>query len=431
MPRAKAWLPGIGLVLLLLAGGAFAVAGFTASDKPIVVRQLVETVTALGMDAQIQSLSNNTLHLFRSNTSRSSDTAEAMLARLGMSDKAAADFMRSNPLVRDSLLGRGGRQLSAETDEDNHLIKLTARWATESNSSFQRLVVEQTTQGFTARRETGEYKASVKLSGGLIQTSLFAATDDAHIPDSIAVQLAEIFSGDIDFHRSVRKGDHFTVSYETLEADGESLKHGKVLSAEYVNKGKPYQAMWFQENPDKPGGYYNLSGQSLKRAYLASPLAFSRVTSGFSMRFHPIFQTWRAHLGVDYAAPQGTAVRNVGLGVVESAGPMGGYGNAVVVKHNNGHSTLYAHLSKLLVKRGQSVDQSQTIGLVGATGWATGPHLHFEFRVNGKHQDPLLLARQSEAIPVSAQARDRFDIQAKEVAQQLSTSAVAFANINP
>lgn len=431
MPSSQPWLLRIGALMLFAAGGAFAIAGFSTADKVIPVQQLVEAVNSLGMQAQIESLNNHNLHLFRSDTSRASDTAESLLARLGMTDKAAADFMRSNPLVRESLLGRAGRSLSAETDEDNHLLKLTARWTTDSNSSFQRLVVEQTGQGFTARRETGELKASIKLTGGLIQTSLFAATDDARIPDSIAMQLADIFSGDIDFHRSLRKGDRFTVSYETLEADGEPLKPGKVLSAEFVNKGKSYQAMWFQDSADKPGSYYNLNGQSLRRAYLASPLAFSRVTSGFSMRFHPIFQTWRAHLGVDYAAPQGTPVRNVGLGVVESAGTMGGYGNAVVIKHNNGHSTVYAHLSKMLVKRGQSVAQGQTIGLVGATGWATGPHLHFEFRVNGKHQDPLLLARQSETIPVPAHARERFNVLAKEVAQQLSTSAVAFADINP
>jgi murein DD-endopeptidase MepM/ murein hydrolase activator NlpD len=260
---------------------------------------------------------------------------------------------------------------------------------------------------------------------------LFAATDDARIPDSIAVQLAEIFSGDIDFHRALRKGDRFTVSYESLEADGEILKSGRVLSAEFVNKGKSYQAMWFQEAADKQGGYYNLDGQSLRRVYLASPLAFSRVSSGFKMRFHPILQEWRAHLGVDYAAAKGTPVRNVGLGVVESAGNMGGYGNAIVIKHNNGHSTVYAHLSKVLVKRGQRVNQGQVIGLVGATGWATGPHLHFEFRVNGRHQDPLLLAKQSETIPVPAHARERFNLQAKEVAQQLSASAVAFANTPP
>ena len=406
-------------------------AGLSRFEQPVQIQQLVEAVSTLSTDSQIQSLTSNGMRLYRSDASRSNDTADSLLMRLGVVDKAAADFLRSNPLVRDNLLGRAGRLLNAESDGDNHLLKLTVRWTTDSNTSFERLVIEKTDAGYNAFRDTGPLKSSVRLSGGLIQSSLFAATDDARIPDSIAVQLAEIFSGDIDFHRALRKGDRFTVSYESLEADGEILKSGRVLSAEFVNKGKSYQAMWFQEAADKQGGYYNLDGQSLRRVYLASPLAFSRVSSGFKMRFHPILQEWRAHLGVDYAAAKGTPVRNVGLGVVESAGTMGGYGNAIVIKHNNGHSTVYAHLSKVLVKRGQRVNQGQIIGLVGATGWATGPHLHFEFRVNGRHQDPLLLAKQSETVPVPAHARERFNLQAKEVAQQLSASAVAFANTPP
>jgi len=416
---------------MLGAGGAFAVASLSRLEQPVQIQQLVEAVSTLSTDSQIQSLNNNGLRLYRSDVSRSNDTTDSLLTRLGVVDKAAADFLRSNPLVRDNLLGRAGRLLNAESDGDNHLLQLTVRWTTESNTSFESLVIEKTDVGYSAIRDTGPLKSSVRLSGGLIQSSLFAATDDARIPDSIAVQLAEIFSGDIDFHRALRKGDRFTVSYESLEADGEILKSGRVLSAEFVNKGKRYQAMWFQESPDQQGGYYSLDGQSLRRVYLASPLAFSRVSSGFKMRFHPILQEWRAHLGVDYAAAKGTPVRNVGLGVVESAGSMGGYGKAIVIKHNNGHSTVYAHLSKIMVKRGQRVNQGQVIGLVGATGWATGPHLHFEFRVNGRHQDPLLLAKQSETIPVPAHARERFNLQAKEVAQQLSASAVAFANTSP
>ena len=431
LPNARAWVWRIGAVLMLGAGGAFAVAGLSRFEQPVQIQQLVEAVSTLSTDSQIQSLTSNGMRLYRSDASRSNDTADSLLMRLGVVDKAAADFLRSSPLVRDNLLGRAGRLLNAESDGDNHLLKLTVRWTTDSSTSFERLVIEKTDAGYSAFRDTGPLKSSVRLSGGLIQSSLFAATDDARIPDSIAVQLAEIFSGDIDFHRALRKGDRFTVSYESLEADGEILKSGRVLSAEFVNKGKSYQAMWFQEAADKQGGYYNLDGQSLRRVYLASPLAFSRVSSGFKMRFHPILQEWRAHLGVDYAAAKGTPVRNVGLGVVESAGNMGGYGNAIVIKHNNGHSTVYAHLSKVLVKRGQRVNQGQVIGLVGATGWATGPHLHFEFRVNGRHQDPLLLAKQSETIPVPAHARERFNLQAKEVAQQLSASAVAFANTPP
>jgi murein DD-endopeptidase MepM/ murein hydrolase activator NlpD len=425
VPKARSWAWQISLLLLLGAGGALAVAGLSPLSSPPQVKQLVEAVSTLSLDPQIQSLVNGDLRLYRSDTSRSTDTTDSLLARLNVSDAQAAEFLRGNPLVKSHLLGRAGRLLRAELDDDKRLWRLTARWASDSNVSFQRLVIERQGQAFTARLEEGELSRSVRLSSASIQSSLFAATDDARIPDSIAVQLAEIFSGDIDFHRALRVGDHFTVAYEALEADGETLKSGKVLSAEFVNRGKSFQALWFQENAAHPGGYYNLEGQSLRRTYLASPLAFSRVTSGFKMRFHPILQTWRAHLGVDYASPTGTAVRAIGVGVVESAGTMGGYGNAVVLKHANGHSTVYAHLSQMLVKRGQSVAQGQTIGKVGETGWATGPHLHFEFRVNGKHQDPLLMARKSETIPVSAQARPAFDQLAKQVSQQLAAASLA------
>ena len=417
------------LIGSLTIGAAIAVAGFgDTRPSPVPIKTLVETVTAVGLDFQVSNLMKDSLRLYRSGTSRASDNADAMLGRLGVNDPAAAAFMRSHPVVRESLLGKSARMLNAEVDDDNRLLKLTARWTTDSNETFERLVIEKGQDDWVVHRDAGAYKASVRLSGGQIQTSLFAATDDARIPDSVAIQLADIFSGDIDFHRALRKGDHFSVMYESLEADGEALKTGKVLSAEFVNKGHAYQAMWFRESEQKPGGYYNLQGESLRRTYLASPLAFSRVSSGFNMRFHPILQTWRAHLGVDYAATQGTPVRSVGVGVVESAGTLGGYGQAVVIRHNHGHSTLYGHLSKLMVKRGQSVSQGQTLGLVGATGWATGPHLHFEFRVQGVHKDPALLARHSESVPVAPHARAEFLRQADRVAKQLASAAVAFAD---
>ena len=144
-------------------------------------------------------------------------------------------------------------------------------------------------------------------------------------------------------------------------------------------------------------------------------MEFSRVTSGFKMRFHPILQTWRAHLGVDYAAPTGTPVRTVGDGVVDFAGVQGGFGNVVFVNHGNNNTTVYAHLSRINVHKGEKISQGQTIGAVGSTGWATGPHLHFEFRVNGMHHDPLTIARQSEAIPVTAAVKPQFDLAASSV----------------
>jgi murein DD-endopeptidase MepM/ murein hydrolase activator NlpD len=190
-----------------------------------------------------------------------------------------------------------------EADGQQALLALTARWSPEDNGQFKRLLVERTSSGFSSRLETAELSASARLSSGTIRSSLFAATDAAGLPDSIATQLAEIFSTDIDFRRALRKDDRFNVVYEVLEGDGEPLRTGRVLSAEFVNAGKTFQAMWFQapghDSLGQPlkGGYYTLDGQSKRRAFLSSPVEFSRVSSGFAMRFHPILGQWRKHLG--------------------------------------------------------------------------------------------------------------------------------------
>lgn len=422
----------VAALLVGTGGGAFAVASLGPDASELAVRQVVESVQPLpipdfGADAQ-------PLQLYRSEVTRSSDTADTLLKRLGVDDAAAASFLRGDAAARQFLLGRAGRNVTAETSERDTLHKLSVRWATENDGNFKRLVVERTPQGFRSRLETAALTASTRLASGMIESSLFAATDDARIPDAIATQLADIFSGDIDFHRALRKGDRFSIVYETLEGDGEPLRTGRVLSAEFVNRGKTFQAMWFQEpvpaangsvnaSTAAKGGYYTLDGQSLRRAYLASPMEFSRVSSGFKMRFHPILGVWRRHEGVDYAAPQGTPVRSVGDGVVEFAGVQNGFGNVVILKHRNQQSTVYAHLSRINVRRGESVSQGQTIGAVGATGWATGPHLHFEFRVNGIHRDPLTVARENETVPVSAAAKDLFTRLAAENRLALAAAA--------
>jgi murein DD-endopeptidase MepM/ murein hydrolase activator NlpD len=182
---------------------------------------------------------------------------------------------------------------------------------------------------------------------------------------------------------------------------------GRVLAAEFVNAGHTHQAVWFIP-ADGRGSYYDVDGHSKRRAFLASPLEFSRVSSGFAMRMHPLLQQMRAHLGVDYSAPKGTPVRSVGDGIVDFAGRQNGYGNVVQLKHSNNRSTVYAHLSRIDVKTGQHVAQGQRIGAVGMTGWATGPHLHFEVRVGGQQQDPLRAAKASEAVPLDAGSKPRF-----------------------
>ena len=416
----------VAAVLLTGGGGAFAVASLGPDPADLPVRLVELPVESLASGVALADLTDTGgFSLYRSEQVRSTDTAESLLQRMGVADPLAAAFLRRDTLVQRNLLGRTGRLVSAETSDDHSLQRLTARWAHDDSGNFKRLVVEKTDKGFVSRIETAPLTASTRLAGGVIHSSLFAATDASNIPDGVAVQLAELFSADIDFRRALRKGDRFSVVYETLVADGEPLRSGRVLSAEFVNNGKTHQALWFQEPGSDKGAYYTLDGQSKRRAYLASPLEFSRVTSGFAMRFHPILQKWRAHLGTDFAAPTGTPVRTVGDGVVDFAGVQNGFGNVVYVKHRNQHVTVYAHLSRIDVRQGQSVEQSQTIGAVGATGWATGPHLHFEFRVNGQHQDPMTIVAQSEAAaPVSAAARPAFDRLASSMRIQLSAAAL-------
>lgn len=397
----------IAAVLMSAGGGAFAVASLGPDASKMPVRQVLETVTPLAVATQTDALDAFAFTLFRNETTRSSDTAEALLRRLGVSDPAAAAYIRGNADARTALLSRVGRTVTAEVTHENRLKKLSARWIPEGDG-FKRLIVESAGAGFIVRSEADALTAGTRLASGVVRTSLFAATDDAGIPDAVASQLADVFAGDVDF-RQLRKGDRFAVVYETFEADGQSMRSGRVLSAEFESGGNVHQALWFQE-PGRKGGYFRPNGDSLRHAYLSSPVEFSRISSGFEMRMHPILNTWRQHNGIDFSAPMGTAVRVVGDGVVEFAGQQNGYGNIIIVKHRNDLSTVYAHLSRIDVKVGQTVAQSQFIGAVGMTGWATGPHLHFEYRVNGEYTDPAVIAKQDAGMtPITAASRPAFE----------------------
>jgi murein DD-endopeptidase MepM/ murein hydrolase activator NlpD len=393
-------------LLLFTGGGAFAVASLGPDAADLSVTQVFETVTPLSFAEQVEALNEHSLTLFRTETTRSSDTADALLRRLGINDPAAAAFVRRNAEARTALLGRAGRTVSAEATQENTLSKLSARWIPDGEGRFKRVVIEKTPVGFRVRSETDALTPGTRLASGAIATSLFAATDASGIPDAIASQLADIFSGDLNL-RALRKGDRFAIVYETFEGDGQILRSGRILSAEFENRGKIHQALWFEDGGK--GSYYRPNGDSLRRAYLSSPVAFSRVTSGFAMRMHPIQHQWRKHNGIDFAAPTGTPVRAVGDGAVAFAGTQNGYGNIVILKHRNNQETAYAHLSRIDVKVGQSIGQGDILGAVGATGWATGPHLHFEFRVAGQYQDPSTIAEQEGGMPISAASRPAFD----------------------
>ena len=406
------------LVLLGGGGGAFALANLGPDPSLLPVQIVATPVTPLPLAEQAAALDMHDLRLFRSEVTRSADTPESLLRRLGIVDPEAVSFLRKNAMVKDAL-GRSGRNISAQANERQQLLSLTTRWLrSESDTVFQRLTIQRGEKGLTAIRETAPLVANLQYSGAVVDTSLFAAADEARIPDSVTSQLSDIFSAQIDFHRSLRKGSRFSVVYEALEADGEPLRTGKVLSAEMVNGGKSFQAVWFQE-PGQKGDYYSLDGKSLKNTFLAAPVRFSRMSSGFGMRIHPLFQTARPHLGVDYAAPTGTPALSVADGVVEFAGHQSGYGNVVIVKHSPSQSTFYAHLSRIQVTKGKAVKQGEAVGAVGSTGWATGPHLHFEFRINGQHVDPLTLAKQT-AGPSSVASRPGFNQTASLARTQLA-----------
>lgn len=395
------------------AGGAFAVASLAPSAPTAPLRLVSEPIEAIALGQQAEALDTYSFTLYRSEQTRATDTPEALLKRLGLADPAAAAFLRKNETTRQALFGKAaaGRTVTAEATDRAELRALRTHWvAQDSDETFQRLVLEQAGDGFSVRVETAPLVANQRLASGTIRGTLFAATDEARMPDSVTKQLTEIFESNVDFHRGLRRGDRFSVVYETLEADGEPIRAGKILSAEVVNRGKTHQAIWFKETGASKGAYYSFDGQSLRRAYLLSPMEVSRITSGFGMRTHPVYGYSREHSGVDYAAPTGTPVRTIGDGKVEFAGVQGGYGKVIYIKHRNQKdTTVYAHLSRIDVKAGDNVTQGETIGAVGSTGVSTGPHLHLEFRVNNEPQDPAeVLAEQREYVPVSPGGKAAF-----------------------
>lgn len=334
---------------------------------------------------------------------RRGDSVPQILGRLGVDDSSAIDFLRTNPSTQVIYRQLSpGKPVTAAIDANGSLLRL--EFPLNGNGD-QAVVLNRQGDKFDSAVETLALESRIEMKSAEIRYSLFGATDAAGIPDAIATQLADIFGSEIDFHRDLRKGDRFAVVYESITRLGREVRSGRILAAEFINDGKSYRAAWFSAN-GKDGGYYSADGQNLRKAFLRSPLEFSRITSGFSTaRFHPVLKRWRAHKGIDYGAPTGTRVRATGNATVEFAGNQGGYGKVVVLRHQNHYTTLYGHLSKFGpgIRVGHRVSQGETVGYVGATGLATGPHLHYEFRVDGIHRNPLAMTLPSAPPLTSAQ----------------------------
>ena len=346
------------------------------------------------------------------------DTVSGLFARLGLAEDDSRALSRRAELKQL----RPGSALTATVGAGGELQSIDFLGPRDTL-----VVIARNRDGFSATEQRAQFETRVAMKSSVIRSSLFAASDAAGIPDAIAIQVAEIFAGDIDFHRDLRRGDAFTVIYETLAHNGLAVRSGRVLAAEFRNQGRTHRAVWYsgtQADGRRSGGYYAPDGKNLRKAFLRSPLEFSRISSGFGMRRHPIMQNWRAHRGIDYAAPSGTRVRAVGDATVEFAGRQGGYGNVIVLRHQGRFATLYAHLSGFGrgVRKGARVAQGDTIGFVGQTGWATGPHLHYEFKIAGEARNPLAIALPA-ALPVPAEEMPAFAGQARPLVARLELLA--------
>jgi murein DD-endopeptidase MepM/ murein hydrolase activator NlpD len=269
------------------------------------------------------------------------------------------------------------------------------------------LQISKTDTGFSSSIIKSELKRVVREAEATIDSSLFIAGQRAGLSDNLIMQLVSIYGWDIDFVLDIRKGDTFKLVYEEKFKDDVKVSEGPILAAEFFNNKRIIKTVRY-EMPDGNNEYYSDSGASMRKAFIRTPLNFTRISSKFNLnRRHPVLNTIRAHKGVDYAAPTGTPVKAAGDGTITSFGRNGGYGRVIEIKHGGTYSTLYAHLSKYGrgLKKGSKVKQGQTIGYVGMSGLATGPHLHYEFRVNGAVRNPLTVSLpKADSIPESLQA---------------------------
>lgn len=324
---------------------------------------------------------------------RRGDTLSKIFQRLGIDDDGAAQFLRTSEEGQRAIRQlRAGKRVSAKITPNGKLVNLTLP-LTGAAGNF---AIIRDGDSFATKEDDQSLGGTrvIEMRAGEIQHSLFGAADAAGLPDPVATRLAELFGTEIDFHSDLRKGDTFSVVYETsLQPDGHTADTGRVLAAEFVNKGKRHSVMLYRD-ADGREDYYTDQGISLKQAFLRSPLEFTRISSGFSRRFHPIKKQWRQHKGVDFAAPSGTAIKATSNATVDFVGKQRGYGNVVILRHRDKVKTLYAHMRGFAknMKKGVAVTQGDVIGYVGQTGWATGPHVHYEFRVANVPKDPLSVA---------------------------------------
>lgn len=354
------------------------------------------------------------------------DSLARIFARLDISPVQLYKIMKSGKSARELKRIKPGQEINIRTNKQGEVLEL--------------LHITSPTRSFLVKREDNTFKTQlverdpeirVRHAHGSIDSSLFLAAQKAGIEDALIMDLIGIFGWDIDFALDIRQKDNFTVLYEDVYIEGEKIRTGNIIAAEFTNQGKKYRAVRYTDAKGHTD-YYNENGRSMRKAFLRTPVSYSRISSRFGKRRHPVLNRLRLHKGVDYVASRGTPVKATGSGKIIYRGRKGGYGKTIVIRHAGKYSTLYAHMSgyKRGLRSGKRVKQGQTIGYVGSTGLATGPHLHYEFRINGAHRNPLRV-RLPAAKPIHRKYKQDFIEKSNGLFAQLdavSDSMIALNN---
>ena len=354
------------------------------------------------------------------------DTLSTVFAKVGLSPAVMHAVLASSPDAKQLSRLKIGQTLEIQLTEQGELASLRSKL-----NSLETLALEQTPKGYVFKKEQVKPEVSTVYARGEIDSSLFLAAKRAGLSHNLTMDLANVFGYDIDFALDIRKGDSFEVIYEEKTVEGQRVGTGNILAARFTNRGKTYSAVRYTSK-DGTTSYYNADGTSMRKAFIRTPVDFARISSRFSNgRKHPILNKIRAHKGVDYAAPHGTPIKSAGDGKVLLAGRKGGYGNTVIIQHGQRYRTLYAHMQGFAkgVRNGSTVKQGQIIGYIGTTGLSTGPHLHYEFQVDGVHVDPLGL-KLPMADPIAKSEMPRFMQQSQPLMARMDEERATMLALN-
>ncbi len=402
-----------GAVLSLFSMNANA----TNSDKGSLAEEVERYTLTLQLPPHTRksSIQQNTKKFFSAQIIKvkRGDTISSIFNQVGLGQSAINEVFALGKKAKRLTRLIPGQTLEFKRVE-NKLIALTY-----TIDPRNKIIILRDNEQLTFARETRDYDKRVTYAAVEIKNSLFEAAQRAELPESVTMDLAYIFGWDVDFALDIRRGDSFTVLYEELYLDTKKVKYGDIIAAEFTTQGKTFKAIRYTD-PKGRTDYYSPDGKSMRKAFLRTPVDFTRISSRYGNRKHPTLKKWKKHTGVDYAAPRGTPIKTSGSGKIVHRALKGAYGKTVIVDHGNGYKTLYAHLNNYnrKARKGKHVTQGQIIGYVGSTGRATGPHLHYEFQVRGRHRNPLTV-KLPDASSIAKKYRDDFTAKAEPLLAQL------------